>query len=255
MSAISVITPDWPAPSNVRAAVTTRTGGVSRAPYDSLNLAGHVGDAADAVATNRQRLAQYLSLPAQPVWLQQVHGVAVLRQDGANTPDIAAPYDASYSCLPNTVCAVLTADCLPVLFCSRDGCEVAAAHAGWRGLADGVLQTTIENFSCSRADIMAWLGPAIGPASFEVGEEVCQQFIARWRDIPERAIAACFTQKDVSHWFCDIYALARLQLQSLGISAVYGGGEDTCRDAARFYSFRREGDTGRMATLVWKAEQ
>lgn len=253
MSAITCLTPDWPAPANVRAAVTTRAGGVSHAPYDSFNLASHVGDDAQAVAKNRALLQQHLSLSEQPPWLTQVHGVAVLRRDGKNIPDISKSYDACYSNQPNTVCAVLTADCLPVLFCSRNGREIAAAHAGWRGLAAGVLEATVAQFSCPSAEILAWLGPAIGPQSFEVGAEVREQFLERHHNCNESALVDCFVKgADDTHWLCDIYALARWQLLVLGVVAVYGGGEDTLADARRFYSYRREGNTGRMASLVWR---
>lgn len=253
MSAITCLTPDWPAPANIRAAVTTRAGGVSLAPYDSFNLASHVGDDIQAVIRNRELLVQHLSLPEQPPWLTQVHGVDVLRHDGKNIPDISKSYDACYSNQPNTVCAVLTADCLPVLFCSRDGREIAAAHAGWRGLAAGVLEAAVAQFSCPPAEILAWLGPAIGPQSFEVGAEVRERFLEWHHDRNEQALVDCFVKgADDAHWLCDIYALARWRLQALGVAAVYGGGEDTLTDARRFYSYRREGNTGRMASLVWR---
>lgn len=244
--------PDWPAPANVRAAVTTRAGGVSHVEYASFNLAGHVGDSAGAVAANREILGESLQLPEQPVWLTQVHGVDVLRLDGETPPKPSCEYDACYSNQPGKVCAVLTADCLPALFCSRDGAEVAAAHAGWRGLVDGVLATTLEQFMCPRSEIMVWLGPAIGPESFEVGADVYGQFLAQWHAYGEKAVSGCFVPHGEGHWLCNIYGLARLQLQALGVTTVYGGGEDTCTDWQRFYSFRRDGDTGRMASLVWR---
>ncbi len=245
--------PDWPAPANVRAAVSTRSGGVSHIEYASFNLASHVGDSASVVATNREILQASLELPQQPVWLMQVHGVDVLRHDGVTPVKPSHEYDACYSNQPGKVCAVMTADCLPVLFCSRDGEEVAAAHAGWRGLVDGVLATTLSAFACPRSDILAWLGPAIGPASFEVGMDVYNRFLAQWHAYGEREVAGCFVSQGHEHWLCDIYALARLQLRSLGVTAIYGGAEDTCADWQRFYSFRRDGDTGRMASLVWRA--
>lgn len=244
--------PDWPAPTNIRAAVSTRVGSVSHIEYASFNLASHVGDNADAVDANRKTLLESLQLPEQPVWLTQVHGVDVLRHDGETLIKTLCEYDACYSNQPDKVCAVLTADCLPVLFCSRDGVEVAAAHAGWRGLVDGVLATTLDAFSCSRDDILAWLGPAIGPASFEVGKDLYERFLSQWQAYGEKAVAACFVAHSQEHWLCDIYALARLQLDVLGVTAVYGGGEDTCADWQRFYSFRRDGDTGRMASLIWR---
>lgn len=255
MSELICLTPDWPAPANIRAAVTTRAGGVSHAPYHGLNVASHVGDDLAAVAANRELLARHLSLPEQPVWLTQVHGVDVLRCDGEHISDVSKPYDACYSNQPNTVCAVLTADCLPVLFCSRDGTEVAAAHAGWRGLLAGVLEATVQQFSCTAADIVVWLGPAIGPQSFEVGAEVRAQFLEQRHSVSEQALIDCFVKReDDKHWLCNIYALARLRLCALGITDVHGGGEDTVVDARRFYSYRRDRNTGRMASLVWRVE-
>lgn len=246
------LVPDWPAPANIRAAVTTRTGGVSHIEYAGFNLASHVGDSVECVATNREILQQALDLPEQPVWLAQVHGVEVLRHDGVSPVKRSHEYDACYSNQPRKVCAVMTADCLPVLFCSRDGAEVAAAHAGWRGLVDGVLETTLQQFACGRNEILAWLGPAIGPKSFEVGPDVRERFLQQWQGYGAQAVAACFAEHGEQHWLGDIYALARLQLQRLGLPAVYGGGEDTFADWQHYYSFRRDGDTGRMATLVWR---
>ena len=244
--------PDWQVPVNVCSAASTRIGGVSHFEFASFNLAGHVGDSANAVATNREQLVAALQLPEMPVWLNQVHGVAVLRRDGITTMTSPANYDACYSNQPNTVCAVLTADCLPVLFCSKNGQEVAAAHAGWRGLVDGVLETTVGAFQCPAGELLVWLGPAIGPNSFEVGADVLERFLNQWQEYGEAIVAACFTPHGKQRWLCDIYALASLQLQQLGIQAVYGGGEDTCTDWQRFFSFRRDGDTGRMVSLVWR---
>ena len=250
------IIPDWPAPANIRAAVSTRSGGVSRNAYASFNLAGHVDDCAEDVEANRMLLAAALQLPEQPVWMSQVHGVDVLRHDGKTPVKPSQEYDACYSNQFGKVCAVMTADCLPVLFCSRDGREVAAAHAGWRGLVDGVLAATLDAFTCQREDVLAWLGPAIGPASFEVGLDVYERFLTQWNAYSEKAVVDCFVasehEQGQERWFCDIYALARLQLQFLGVAAIYGGGEDTCVDNQRFYSFRREGVTGRMVSLVWR---
>lgn len=249
--------PDWPAPANIRAAFSTRSGGVSCDAYASFNLAGHVEDSVEDVVANRIILAAALQLPEQPVWITQVHGVDVLLHDGKTPVKPSHEYDACYSNQPGKVCAVMTADCLPVLFCSRDGREVAAAHAGWRGLVDGVLATTLDAFDCPREDVLAWLGPAIGPASFEVGRDVYQRFLTQWHAYGDKAVADCFVEQkhkpgqEQERWLCDIYALARLQLQALGVAAVYGGGEDTCLDQ-RFYSFRRDGVTGRMVALVWR---
>jgi YfiH family protein len=249
------LNPDWPAPAHVHAATSTRMGGVSHMEYASFNLAGHVGDSADSVATNREILQQALGMPEQPVWLMQVHGVEVLRHDGSTPIKLSHEYDACYSNQAGKVSAVMTADCLPVLFCNRVGSEVAAAHAGWRGLVDGVLDTTLAQFACARGEIIAWLGPAIGPKSFEVGADVRERFLSRWQAYGTKAVANCFVPHGAQHWLCDMYALARLQLQALGIDAVYGGGLDTCADWQQFFSFRRDGDTGRMASVIWIEQQ
>ena len=243
--------PDWPAPPNVRGCMTTRAGGVSLPPYDSLNPASHVGDDPLSVAENRAILRRFL--PAEPLWLNQVHGDRVA-EAGIDAEGTAA--DASVARAPNRVCAVLTADCLPVLFCDAAGTVVAAAHAGWRGLAGGVLERTVEAMRVPPETILAWLGAAIGPDSFEVGPEVRAAFIAH-----DPLAATAFrpalpgTLDEAPHkWLADIYALARLRLPRIGVSRVYGGGLCTLRDAARFYSYRREPKTGRMASLVWLAE-
>jgi YfiH family protein len=239
---LSLLRPDWPAPARVRAAVTTRAGGVSQGPWTSLNLAAHVDDDPAAVAENRRRLGAALSLPAEPLWLTQVHGRLIAGVD--NVPGCEA--DGSYADRPGVVCAVLTADCLPVLLCDRAGREVAAVHAGWRGLAAGVIEAALDRFIAQPADILAWLGPAIGPAAFEVGDEVREAFL-----VDEPAAAAAFSPTRPGHWLADLYALARLRLARRGVTAVYGGGLCTYHDAARFYSFRREPVTGRMASLIW----
>ncbi len=238
---MQTIKPDWPAPAKVHALVTTRAGGVSLPPYDSLNLGDHVGDEPAAVAENRRRLRALL--PAEPAWLKQVHGTTVALADGLAQPveaDAAAAFESG------TVCAVLTADCLPVLFCDRRGSRVAAAHAGWRGLAAGVLEASVAALDCEPAEILAWLGPAIGPQAFEVGEEVREAFV---RDLP--AATAAFLPGQPGKWLADIYQLARLRLARAGVSQVYGGGLCTHADAERFYSYRRDKATGRMATLIW----
>ena len=220
--------------------MTTRLGGVSQGPYASLNLGSHVGDDAAAVAANRAQLRSML--PAEPVWLNQVHGTQVIRADTASgVPDA----DASFTRIPNTVCAVLTADCLPVLFCARDGSAVAAAHAGWRGLAAGVLEATLNAMQVPPAEVMVWMGAAIGPDAFEVGAEVRDTFIA------SHPSAASAFQPHQPQWLADIYTLARIRLTACGVRAIYGGGLCTYTDAARFYSYRRDGVTGRMATLIW----
>ena len=239
------IIPDWPAPPNVRAFMTTRTGGVSGVPYSSMNLGNHVGDDPAAVAENRRRLCTELNLPAEPLWLSQVHGINVA-MTGCDPPGIEA--DGAVGFAPGNVCAVLTADCLPVLFCDRAGTRVAAAHAGWRGLAAGVLDATLAALDCSPDSVMAWLGPAIGPDTFEVGDEVRAAFVAI-----DPAAAACFRPAGAERWLADLYALARMRLAGKGVTSVYGGGLCTSSDPQRFFSYRRDGVTGRMAALVWLA--
>ncbi|WP_145599083.1 purine nucleoside phosphorylase YfiH [Yersinia alsatica] len=238
-----LILPDWPAPASVKACSTTRHGGISEFPYDSLNLGTHVGDIAATVITNRQRLVEQGQLPQMPVWLEQVHGTRVLHLDGSAISDVQA--DAVYSRVAGQVCAVMTADCLPVLFCSLAGDEVAAAHAGWRGLCAGVLEQTMAQFNAAPSSIIAWLGPAIGPQQFEVGEEVKQAFI----DIDTQAAAAFIPAG--TQYLADIYLLARQRLQAAGIHAIYGGDHCTVSEKQQFFSYRRDGITGRMASLVW----
>jgi len=238
------IKPEWPAPAGIRALATTRAGGASRPPFDSLNLGGHVGDDPAAVLRNRETLRAFL--PAEPKWLEQVHGTAVAVADSMSGPVKA---DAAVAFQPGTVCAVLTADCLPVLFCDRRGTRVAAAHAGWRGLAAGVLEASVAAMQCDPADILAWLGPAIGPQAFEVGGEVREVFV---RDLSEAH--AAFVASQPGKWLADIYELARLRLARAGVRQVYGGGFCTHADAARFYSYRRDKTTGRMASLIWRED-
>jgi hypothetical protein len=239
----SLILPDWPLPAGVKACSTTRHGGISLPPYDSLNLGTHVGDEAQAVAVNRQRLVEGADLPQMPVWLEQVHGTRVVRLDGQTPADLQA--DAVYSNVPGQVCAVMTADCLPVLFCSQAGDEVAAAHAGWRGLCNGVLEQTLAAFTAEPGRISAWLGPAIGPQQFEVGPEVRAAFIA-----VDDAAAAAFTPQG-DKFLADIYLLARQRLQRAGIHAIYGGDRCTVSEISHFFSYRRDGITGRLASLIW----
>ncbi|CAI1906363.1 Laccase domain protein yfiH [Serratia quinivorans] len=239
----SLILPDWPLPAGVKACSTTRHGGISLPPYDSLNLGTHVGDDARAVADNRQRLVEGAGLPQMPVWLDQIHGTRVVRLDGQTPADLQA--DAVYSNVPGQVCAVMTADCLPVLFCSQAGDEVAAAHAGWRGLCNGVLEQTLAAFAAEPGCISAWLGPAIGPQQFEVGPEVRAAFIA-----VDDAAAAAFTPQG-DKFLADIYLLARQRLQRAGIHAIYGGDRCTVSEISHFFSYRRDGITGRLASLIW----
>lgn len=243
MSHLDWLRPDWPAPANVRAAATTRTGGVSLNEFSSLNLAMHVGDDPVAVLENRRLLRLGLQLPAEPVWLNQVHGTQVIE---AAPHDSAPTADACVARTSGQVCVVMTADCLPVLFCDRAGTRVGAAHAGWRGLVGGVLTETIEALDVEPANLLAWLGPAIEQDAFEVGPEVRDQFIAR-----DASNAHAFKENSRGRWQADIYALARRELQSSGVNAVFGGGFRSYADAERFFSYRRASRTGRMATLVW----
>ncbi len=241
---IGWLEPDWPAPANVRAGTTTRQGGASVAPYDSLNFGDHVGDSASAVANNRLCLMRQCELPTEPVWLKQVHGVKVVDIALASGMPVA---DASFSRQTNMACAVMTADCLPVLLCDQTGSVVAAIHAGWRGLVSGVIEATIKKMNVSTARLLAWLGPAIGPKVFEVGDEVRQQFMAQ----NPRAANAFQPSSIPERWLADIYLLARQRLARLGIKNIYGGHCCTYSDAERFYSYRRDGVTGRMVSLIW----
>ncbi len=241
---LATITPDWPAPACVHACTTTCAGGVSVAPYDGLNLALHVGDDAPRVAENRARLAHALHLPGEPCWLEQVHGVRVI---AAGDADPRA--DACWTDRTGTVLAVLTADCLPVLLYTPDGGgRIAAAHAGWRGLCNGVIEASVTALHGAPGNTLAWLGPAIGPRAFVVGEEVRAAFLAH-----DAAAAVCFTPAGATQWHADLHALARQRLCALGITAVYGGSWCTHDEPARFYSYRRNNVTGRMATLIWMA--
>jgi YfiH family protein len=237
------ILPDWPVPPSVRAAFSLRTGGASGGPFASLNLGGHVGDDPAAVAGNRARVAGALGLPAEPLWLTQVHGCEVARF-GDHRP---GPADASVALGRAQVCAVLVADCLPVLLADRGGTCVAAAHAGWRGLAAGVLERTVASLPVEPSDLVAWLGPAIGPGAFEVGDEVRKEFLAA-----DEAAAGLFRPSPAGRWLADIFGLARLRLAAAGVASVHGGGLCTVSDPGRFFSYRRDGMTGRLAALVWR---
>lgn len=241
--------PDWPAPGNVRSLITTREGGVSRAPFDGFNLATHVGDDAEAVASNRALLSRRCG--AQPVWLEQVHGTGVVELDKCSVAAEVPVADASVSRSPGLACAVLTADCLPVLLCDRAGTVVAAAHAGWRGLAAGVLEETVERMQVKPRDLLGWLGPAIGPQAFEVGDEVRALFVT---SDPVAADAFVATGKP-GKWLADLFMLARQSLLRTGVGWVGGGGTCTFTDHKRFYSYRREGTTGRFASLIWLDDQ
>ncbi|MBI3560264.1 MAG: peptidoglycan editing factor PgeF [Gammaproteobacteria bacterium] len=242
----SWIVADWPAPAVVQAGCSTRLGGVSIGPYGSFNLAQHVNDDPLAVSRNRERLIKQQSLPSEPLWLNQVHGCEVFNATQQRQPPPRA--DASISIQVGVVCAVLSADCLPVLITDRRGSCVAAVHAGWRGLLAGVISATVKQLPASPADLLVWLGPAIGPTAFEVGVEVQRGFIQR-----HPAYAKVFVAQAPQHWWMDLYAAARLELQQLGVNSVYGGKYCTYRDSHYFYSYRREAITGRMASLIWLA--
>ena len=243
------IVPDWPAPANVHAFMTTRSGGVSQAPFASFNLASHVDDDPAAVAENRRILRQWL--PAEPLWLNQVHGCEVVCDATAEPPSA----DAAVAFRSGEVRAVLTADCLPVLFCNQAGTVVAAAHAGWRGLAGGVLEAAVAAMKVAPETILVWLGAAIGPASFEVGDEVREAFVSRHplTGIAFRPALPGTLDEAPRKWLADIYALACIRLAAIGVTRVYGGGHCSFRDP-RFFSYRREGRTGRMASVIWLAE-
>lgn len=236
------IVPDWPAPDSVRAVSTTRHGGVSSGCFDSLNLGAHVGDDPALVLRNRAVLG--VRLPAEPLWLEQVHGIAVAEVGRSASACVA---DAAVRRGPGGVCAIMTADCLPVLFCDQAGTVVAGAHAGWRGLEAGVLEAAVEAMRVPASSVLAWLGPAIGPRHFEVGDEVRAAFLRH----AEQAGQAFRRGEHAGKWFCDLYLLARQRLAAIGVSQVSGGGLCTFSESGRFYSFRRDGQTGRMASLVW----
>jgi YfiH family protein len=235
------IIPDWPAPENVKALQTTRSGGVSSGPYRSLNLGDHVGDAPLAVAHNRQLLAPLF--PGEPVWLNQVHGTVVAN---AGLAECLPRADACIATRAGAVCVVMTADCLPVLLCDDRGSVVAAVHAGWRGLCYGILEQAVRSMQVPPQDLLAWLGPAIGPQAFEVGDDVRSAFIAG-----QPAAESAFAPTHPGKWLADIEQLARQRLGALGVTRIHGGGWCTYNDSRRFYSFRRDGITGRMGTFIW----
>ncbi len=240
---------DWPLPRGVRAAFTTRRGGHGTAPWDSFNLGAHVGDAPAHVAANRARLRDVLALPVEPSWLEQVHGTAVADLDGpARVMTVRA--DAAIASAPGRVCTIMVADCLPVLFASHDGERIAAAHAGWRGLAAGVLERTVGALGVAGAELTAWLGPAISREHFEVGEDVRAVFVG-----DDAGAADMFAPNARGRWQADLAGLARRRLMTLGVSAVHGGEWCTFADRERFFSHRRDGRGGRMAALIWKSGQ
>jgi YfiH family protein len=235
------IFPNWNVPPNVHAMMTTRLGGFSKSPFDSFNLATHVGDNLKTVLENRRWLKTELFLPAEPFWLEQIHSDIVIE---AYADFILPKADASYSNQKEVVCVVMTADCLPVLMCSKDGTQIAAIHAGWRGLANGIISNTVA--ALKTTDLTVWLGAAIGVECFEVGDDVRDIFLKKSADY-----SAAFKENG-SQWLADIYQLARIELAQLGITAVFGGEFCTVTDAENFYSYRRDKQTGRMATLIWR---
>ena len=235
------IVPDWPAPKNVRALQTTRLGGVSVAPYDTFNLGDHVGDSPYAVARNRQSLASIM--PGEPVWLQQVHGNVVVDAGSAGCLPQA---DAAITRHHGAVCVAMTADCLPVLLCDEAGTVVGVAHAGWKGLAAGVIEATVQAMDIEPHKLLVWLGPAISQRAFEVGAEVRDVFVAQQAQASE-----AFIPGQHGKWMADIYLLAHQRLHGSGVSRVYGGEFCTYNEPARFFSYRREGVTGRMGTFIW----
>lgn len=247
-----LLRPDWPAPPNVHAVTTLRRGGgtgVSQAPFDDFNLGAACGDAPDAVTHNRAQLIAIAALPGSPHWLRQVHGTRVVVCAGEAPEREAAPpeADAAVTTARGSVLAILTADCLPVLFASRDGRAVAAAHAGWRGLAGGVLEATIATLQRSGSELIAWLGPAAGPHAYEIGTDVRDTFLYAQPNADRH-----FVPTRPGHWLVDLYGLARDRLHAAGIAEVHGGALCTISDPQRFFSHRRDGRSGRMATLIWR---
>ena len=262
------ITPDWPAPANVRAVSTTRSGGVSKGAYASFNLGAHVGDDARAVAENRLSLQAGLNLTHEPHWLKQVHGAHVATIDHLKNPlsptrvgervgvrgraatrqenRFVAAADAAITQSTDEACIVMTADCLPVLFCDRTGQTAAAAHCGWRGIAVGVLENTLAAMRVPPSEILAWLGPAIGPEAYEVGDEVRAALTSEHSEAEQ-----AFEPTRSGKWLCDLYLLASLRLRRMGVTHIYGGGFCTYSERERFFSYRRDGECGRMATLIW----
>jgi purine-nucleoside/S-methyl-5'-thioadenosine phosphorylase / adenosine deaminase len=240
---LDLIIPDWPAPYWIKAYTTTRAGGFSHAPYNSLNMATHVGDSLDDVLKNRQLLQSNLHLKKPIIWLEQVHGNTAI---SADHPIDSLAADAIYSRTEQTLCAVQTADCLPVLVCSSSSYCVAAIHAGWKGLSNGIIETTINALALPPSDILIWLGPAIGPQAFIIGEEVFQAFLDK-----DQAAETAFQSIGNKQWQANLHILAQQRLHKLGITSIYGGNYCTFSDSSRFFSFRRNQITGRMLSLIW----
>jgi YfiH family protein len=248
---VTRITPAWPVPENIRACITTRTDGQSGGAYASNNLGLHVGDDPACVMANRQQLSSSLGLLQSPQWLEQIHGVKVVH---AKPDGLVRTADGSYSNQPGQACLVMTADCLPILVCDKSGTQVAALHCGWRSLAKGICARGVQKFSCKPSALMAYLGPAISQPHFEVGIDVLEAFFKSARNHHHRdQIAAAFiSARRPLHFYADIYALARAELHALGVTDIYGGDYCTYADSARFYSYRRDKTTGRMASLIWR---
>ena len=250
----STMSLDWPLPPTVRACITTRQGGISQPPFDHNNLALHVGDDPTRVAANRQQLCESLELGKTPQWLEQVHGVkvAMAKADGQ-----VKTADACYTTEPGLACVIMTADCLPLLVCDREGTQVAAIHAGWRSLAKGIIARTLQKFSGPGSHLLAYLGPAISQPHFEVGIEVLEAFfkMARHSQQSDEIAQAFKPGQRPLHFYADIYALARAELKALGVKAIYGGDFCTYADSDRFYSYRRDKTTGRMASLIWLTDR
>lgn len=244
MSGIAWLAADWPAPPGVVAGTTLRQGGVSTGPYESLNLAAHVGDDPACVEENRRRLREYLELPAEPVWIDQVHGTSVAQAETLRGRTVA---DGLVTSRADVVCAVLTADCLPVVLASAGGSKVAVAHAGWRGLSAGILEAAVAAIGAPPADLVAWFGPAISAAAFEVGDEVRDAFLA-----PDPATRSCFRRNERGRWQADLYGLAARRLALAGVNRIHGGGRCSHAEAEDFFSYRRDGQCGRMATFVYR---
>jgi len=239
---IETILPNWNSPPGVRACCTTRTGGVSAAPFDSLNLALHVGDDAARVVQNRELLRQQLELPAEPCWINQTHDIRTVTLEQEITRDA----DAAVTRVPGTIAVVMTADCLPVLLCNREGSEVGAVHAGWRGLQAGVIQSALATMKSPNQQLLAWIGPGISQACFEVGDEVRTAFMDTMQDAQ-----TCFSAHGEGHWLCDLGGLAEQVLKAQGVNDIFRDSYCSYRDAGRFYSYRRAATTGRMASLIW----
>jgi YfiH family protein len=240
------IVADWPAPARVWALTTTRTGGASRGAYASFNLGEHVGDDPQAVQHNRARLRTALALPADPRWLKQVHGVDVVNAAHAT---VGVEADGAWTDRSGVVCAVLTADCLPIFLCDTRATKVALLHAGWRGLARGIVESGVRALNAPAHELLAWLGPAIGPDAYEIGEDMRRAFVQA-----DAGDAEAFRPAGPGRWRADLYALARRRLYRSGVHAVTGGERCTLRERERFYSYRRDGVTGRMASLIWLAQ-